>query len=336
MATYTGVADANGDFLVPFSSTYTGGQKIIVTAEKDGAVKSIELYAPSDVVGGGVIQFSGTFVNFPQNIGVVTLTDKIGGVIQANAMRSGNIDSNLFYCAIGLVLQGAITEIKDYAFDGWIKAKQLTLPASLTKIGQYSFQRFGNSAITDFEIVLPNALVTLSDYSFSFAGMKNFDVGNGLRIIPSQCFSYTNKLETFNYRGVTLVGENAFYGSNLKYNFIPDTVLTLSVGCFQFAKSVEISIGSGITSIPAFAFYQNTFCLKLTLGLNVSDIASNGLGALSACNELICPRQTPPTITANVLTGLKSTCVIKVPSASLTAYQAATNWSTHASKMVGV
>ncbi|WP_213032959.1 hypothetical protein, partial [Acinetobacter sp. ANC 4654] len=82
--------------------------------------------------------------------------------------------------------------------------------------------------------------------------------------------------------------------------------------------------------------YQNTFCLKLTLGLNVSDIASNGLGVLSACNELICPRQTPPTITANVLTGLKSTCVIKVPSASLTAYQAATNWSTHASKMVGV
>lgn len=336
MAIYTGVADANGDFNIPFSTNYTGGQKVTVTAEKDAATKSIELFAPSEVVGGGVIQFSGNMNNFPLNVEVITLTSEIAGVIQENAMRASTNAGNLFYSATGLVIQGAVTELKDYAFSDWYKAELLTLPTSLTKIGQYSFQNFGFSATTDFDITLPNSVTTLSDYSFYSANMKNFDIGTGVTIIPQQCFSYTNKLETFNYRNATTVKENAFYGSNLKYNYIPETVTTIGVGSYQFANSVEVSIGAGVTSIPAYAFYQNTLCTKFTLGINVISIASNGLGGLSACNELICPRATPPTITADALTGLKSTCVIKVPAASLNAYKTASRWSAHASKMVGV
>lgn len=336
MAIYTGVADANGDFNIPFSTNYTGGQKVTVTAEKDAATKSIELFAPSEVVGGGVIQFSGDMNNFPLNVGVITLTSEIAGVIQANAMRASTNADNLFYSATGLVVQGAVTELGDYAFSDWIYASLLTLPTSLTKIGQYSFQNFGFSATTDFDITLPNSVTTLSDYSFYSANMKNFDLGTGVTIIPQQCFSYTNKLETFNYRNATTVKENAFYGSNLKYNYIPETVTTIEVGSYQFANSVEVSIGAGVKSIPAYAFYQNTLCTKFTLGINVISIASNGLGGLSACNELICPRATPPTITADALTGLKSTCVIKVPAASLNAYKTASRWSAHASKMVGV
>lgn len=336
MATYTGVADNNGNFTIPFTENYTGGQKVTVTAEKDAATKTIELFAPSQVVGGGVIQFSGNMNNFPLNVGVITLTGGIAGVIQANAMRASANADNLFYSATGLVIQGAVTELKDYAFSDWYKAKLLTLPTSLTKIGPYCFQRFGFSATIDFDITLPNSVTTLSDYSFYYANMKNFDLGTGVTIIPQQCFSYTNKLETFNYRNATTVKGGAFYGSNLKYNLIPNTVTTIEVGAYQYAKSVEVSIGAGVTSIPAYAFYQNTFCTKFTLGINVVSIASNGLGYLSACNELICLPTTPPTVTADALAGLKTTCVIKVPAASLSAYQTAPNWSAHAAKMVGI
>ncbi|WP_313042810.1 leucine-rich repeat protein [Acinetobacter sp.] len=336
MATYTGVADANGDFIVPFLASYTSGQKVTVTAEKEGATKTIELFAPSDVLGGGAIQFSGNMGNFPNNIGVITLTDQIAGIVQANAMRASVNDFNMFYRATGLIIEGAVTEFGDYAFADWRYASSLILPSTLTKIGQYALLRFGNASTGDFNITLPNSVNTLDQYSFSYANMKNFDLGTGVTIIPQQCFSYTNKLETFNYRNATTVKENAFYGSNLKYNYIPETVTTIEVGSYQHAKSVEVSIGAGVTSIPAYAFFQNTFCTKFTLGINVASIASNSLSGLSACNELICQRATPPTITADALIGLKSTCVIKVPAASLAAYQAATNWSVHASKMLGV
>lgn len=336
MAIYTGVADANGDFNIPFSTNYTGGQKVTVTAEKDAATKTIELFAPSQVVGGGVIQFSGNMNNFPLNVGVITLTSEIAGVIQANAMRASANADNLFYSATGLVVQGAVTELGDYAFSDWYKARLLTLPTSLTKIGKYCFHRFGFSATTDFDITLPNSVTTLSDYSFYYANMKNFDIGTGVTSIPSYCFSYTSKLNIFNFRNVTEIGNNAFFGSNIQTISLPDSVTTLGTGCFQFAKATEIILGSGITTIPASAFYQNASCLKFTIGVNVSSIGTNGLGYLSACNELICLPTTPPTITTSTLTGLKTTCVIKVPSASLTAYQTATNWSAFAARIQAI
>ena len=336
MTTYTTTADSSGNYSITFGTAYTGGQKVSVTSEKDSSTKNIELYAPSSVIGGGVIQFSGTMVNFPQGIGVITLKSDISGIINPSAMRASPSGFNMFYRATGLIIEGAVTELGDYALADWRYASLLTLPSTLTKIGQYALQYFGSVSTVDFNITLPNSVNTLDQYSFAYANMKNFDLGTGVTIIPQQCFSYTNKLETFNYRNATTVKGSAFYNSNLKYNYIPETVTTIEAGSYQYAKSVEVSIGAGVTSIPASAFYQNTFCTKFTLGINVVSIASNGLGGLSACNELICPRATPPTITADALTGLKSTCVIKVPAASLAAYQTATNWSVHASKMVGV
>lgn len=336
MATYTGVADANGDFNIPFSTNYTGGEKITVTSEKDAATKSIELFAPSEVVGGGVIQFSGNMNNFPLNVGVITLTSEIAGVIQANALRAATQNNNIFFRATGLILKGDITEIGNYAVSDWRYASHLELPNTLTKIGQYSFERFGFSATTDFDIVLPNSVTNLSDYSFNFANMKNFDVGTGVTSIPQYCFAYTGKLTTFNFRNVTAIGDNAFYGSNIQTISLPNSVATLGQGCFQYSKATEIAIGSGVATISAFAFNQCTFCTKFTIGVNVTSIQSTALGQLTACNELICLPTTPPALNVSALTALKSTCVIKVPATSLTSYQTATNWSAHASKMVGI
>lgn len=337
MTTYTGVADSNGDFIVPFSSAYTSGQKVTVIAEKDAATKTIELFAPSEVVGGGVIQFSGNMNNFPLNVGVITLTSEIAGVIQANALRATTQNNHIFFRATGLILKGDVSEIGDYAFSNWRYASSLELPNTLTKIGQYSFERFGFSAVADFNCVLPNSVNELSDYSFDSAGFKGFDMGLGVTTIPAYAFSYTGKLENFNYRNVTKVKGSAFYGSNLKYNLIPSTVTTIEGGAYQYANSVEVNTGNGITQITAFAFASNTLCQKFTIGLNVSSILASGLASLSACNELICLPISPPSlINASALNGLKGTCVIKVPATSLTAYQAAAFWSAYSAQMVGI
>lgn len=336
MPTFTAVADANGDFTVPFLSSYTSGQKVIVKAEKDGAEKSIELFAPSEVTGGGVIQFSGNMNNFPLNVGVITLTSEIAGVIQANAMKSGGIDSNIFYRATGLIIQGNITEIGNYGFAEWSNASLLVLPNSLTKIGQYAFHRYGVLSTNAYDVILPDTVNTIEQYAFNYAGMKNFDIGASVKSIPTHCFSYTAKIESFNYRNVQNVGANAFYQSNLKFNHIPNSVLTLGNGSYAFAKSIEISIGLGVTIIPASCFYQCTLCEKFTIGLNITSIASNGIAGMLACEELICLPTSPPAIESNSLTGLKNTCVIKVPAASLNAYQTAANWSAFASQMIGV
>ncbi|RKG52964.1 leucine-rich repeat domain-containing protein [Acinetobacter cumulans] len=144
MTVYTGIADENGDFTIPFSQDYKGGQKVIVTAEKSGASKSIELYAPSESQGGsaGLLTISGNTSNFPNNIGIITLSG-INGAIASNAFYQTNAD--LFFAkATGLVIGDGVTEIKGQAFYGWSSAKSLVLPSTLTKIENHAFYMWNN------------------------------------------------------------------------------------------------------------------------------------------------------------------------------------------------
>lgn len=243
MATYTGVADANGDFSVPFSFNYTSGEKITVIAEKNSAVKSIELYAPSEVVGGGIIQFSGTLDNFPQNIGVIT----VSGITTINSFglyAADNANTTLFKRATGLVLSDGLVSIGQSALGGWGFAKSLSLPNTL--------QTIGNSA---------------------FSG----------------------------WVGLTSI-------------VIPDSV----------------------KYILSYAFYSNNSVLNVTLGSALLSIGEYGLKDLFNCNQITCFATTPPEIQATTFANLKSTCIFKVPAASVAAYKAAANWSAFASRIQAI
>ena len=267
MATYTGVADANGDFTVSFGTdAYTGGQKVIVTAEKDSATKSIELHAPSEVVGGGVIKFSGTLDNFPNNIGVVTLT-QISGAIGQYCFASNNNNDSIWRKATGLVFENQATSIGAYAFMEWTLAKTITLPNTLTSI------------------------------------------------------------ETFAFNGwVSALGLT-----------IPNSVLTIGVGCFQFWQAAKsLVVGNGVAAITDNCFYGWSQCLTADFGSGVRSFGANSCASWSSCDQIIIRATTPPSMFLSAFSGLKSTCIFKVPAASVAAYQAAESWSTFASRIQAI
>ena len=266
MATYTGTADAGGNFTIGFGgNNYTSAQKVTVTASKDGNSKSVQLYAPADTGGGGVIQFSGTMTNFPDNVGGVTVAG-ISGPIKTEAFAayySGHI---------------------------WKKATSLTIGSGVTTIGTFAFAAW--SAATTLSI--PNSVTTISDYAFNaWSAMTTLNLVTGL----------------------TTIGPRAFHScSALTSITIPNAVTTIGLEAFYNCSAATfIQIGSAVTSIGGNAFYNAI-----------------------ACNEMRCLPLTPPSIVSNTVSNLKSTCVIKVPAASLTLYKTAANWSAHASKMVGV
>ncbi|MEG1855673.1 MAG: leucine-rich repeat protein [Acinetobacter sp.] len=245
MATYTGTADANGDFNISFGgASYASAQKVTVTATKSGSSKSVELYAPADLTGGGAIQFSGNLNNFPDNIGVITLSSDFTGSIRDYAMQAIGNPTSMFNKATGLIMNSGVTSIGVLSFSGWTLGTILVLPTTLLTVGNQAFSTW--SAL--LEILIPNSVTSL---------------GNG-------------------------------------------------------------------------AFQTATACKKLTLGTSLATIGASAFVSLTACDEIICLRTAPPVIQSNTFNSLKTTCVIKVPSASLAAYQTAPNWSVHASKMVGV
>lgn len=243
MATYTGVADENGDFTIPFSQNYTSSQKVIVKASKDGAEKSIELFAPSDAVGGGAISWSGNNKNFPKNIGEVVLSTAINGVIDPYAFYINNSQSPSFgYNATKLTVHAA-TEIGAYAFYGWENAISLVLPETLKIINNWAFRGWVKAT----SLIIPEGVTTIGSDAF-----QSWDSGNTL--------------------------------------ILPSTIQ--SVGGY------------------AFAYWK-------------------------ALTEITINAIQPPAIESNTFYSLNSSCVIKVPMSSLSAYKSAAGWSTYSSKIVG-
>lgn len=207
MATYTGVADANGDFTVSFSSSYASGEKITVTAEKDGAEKTIELFAPSEITGGGVIQFRGNLNNFPNNIGGVVISG-VAGKIQNYAFAAHSNSGSIWRQATSLQIEEGVTEIGSNAFDSWAKITSLTLPNSLLEIqsnafvsGQFlaqinfgnSLQEIGADAFSScsrlLEINLPNSVQTIASSAFFFCtAVTKVSIGQNMLSMGGNAF----------------------------------------------------------------------------------------------------------------------------------------------------
>lgn len=207
MAIYTGIADTNGDFIVPFSSAYAAGQKIIVTAEKDLAQKTIELFAPSDTASKPFMQISGDISSFPENIGRVTISGINSIPVSAFGIDSGA--TKLFlYKSTGLLLRDCnllgdsafhnwgmatslefencrFTSVPDRCFNTWTKLLACNVPDSVVSIGTSSF----GSMIACKSVSLPSTLQNIGATAFS--NMSNCDFITCLATTPPTITSNT-------------------------------------------------------------------------------------------------------------------------------------------------
>lgn len=211
MTTYSTVADENGDFTVPFLTDYTGAQKVTVTAEKDGAVKSIELFAPSESDMPVGIMFSGSMNNYPQNIGTVSLNGILGQIPSYAFYR--NFDSAIGAWATGLIIGDDITAIGDGAFYFWSNIRNIKIGESVVNIGSDAF----NSMSEIIDIKIPNSVETIAYMSFYGASKcKIVDIGTGIITIGGLAFQNLDICEQLICRAPTppTIESNTFQNLN--------------------------------------------------------------------------------------------------------------------------
>ena len=193
----------------------------------------------------------------------------------------------------------ALTRIGTHVFNGCINLETVLLPDTVTEIMAQAFFNCHNLRLDS----LPPNLTEIGNQAF----------GRGPGIPASEFVTITSLPDS-----LTVLGENAFNGTNLNITSLPVDLTIINNGVFGGTAIREIVIHEGITHIGNSAFFGASELTEITL-LRWFPAESN-------------PEDRITTLGTNVFNGtniLHYTRIgrIYVPKGSLGDYRAATNWN---------
>lgn len=211
-------------------------------------------------------------------------------------------------------IPNTITSIGQYAFYNCQFLTSVTLPSSISSIGSSTFcYCYGLESIN-----IPTSVTSIGGSAFnSCYGLKSINLPSNITSIGGSTFSNCYSLQSLNLlSNITSIESNTFY-----YCY-----------CLQ-----EVNIPTSVTSIKGYAFGYCYGLQKVTIPINVATIENYAFYCCYGLKELHIQPTTPPTLGGtSCFSNVPADCIFYVPSASLSAYQSATNWATYASQMVGV
>lgn len=224
-------------------------------------------------------------------------------------------------------------------------------------VGNYAFYKcyFNN-------VIFPKNC-TLGTSSFMFSSASTLSFGSGTTISEDGVYSstfYESKISNIDLNGVTQIGDYAFsHTSGYTSITIPPNVTTFGsrafnkvstlnsvtidyasnarLGDYQFSGSsiTSLTIGSNPTSIGQCMFENCTGLTTLVIPSNISSINSSAFYNCSGLTSITVESTTPPTLGNSVFDNTNN-CPIYVPSESVDAYKAASEWSNYASRIQAI
>lgn len=247
---------------------------------------------------GGTVATGAGFEDFPTAIGTIPSG---GGNQDLVDLIERDITS--------IIIPSGTTTIGAHAFETCYALTSVTLPNTVTTIGSYAFQECRKLA----EINFPTSLTTIGNYGFS----SNSGSTNQLTSItlPSTVSSIG-----------THVFENA---ARLTYLDLSATIITTIPDAMTYNAThlQTVKLPTTITTINNTVFRN---CYELTSIVVPANVATIGANVFNGCRSLTSIKfdpTAPPTVSnANTWTNLPTTCIIQVPTGSLTAYTTASNY----------
>ena len=125
---------------------------------------------------------------------------------------------------------------------------------------------------------------------------------------------------------VTRIGKWAFADClHLTSITIPNSVVSIGNRAFSGCSRISsVTIGYSVKSIGNYAFYKCRRLTSVSIPNNVTSIGENAFKECSGLTSIISQNPTPPAITSTTFDSY--TAVLKVPTGSKAAYQAADYW----------
>ena len=134
--------------------------------------------------------------------------------------------------------------------------------------------------------------------------------------------------------GLTSISDSAFINCiSLESVIIGNSVTSIGDSAFASCSSLaNVTISNNVMSIGSGAFGNCSSLTSLTIPNSVTSIGSFAFSGCSSLIQLILFPSTPPTLASGAMPATVQS--IYVQQSSKAAYQAATNWTTFASKIV--
>ena len=204
----------------------------------------------------------------------------------------GNSNANPMYCAQNIRLNGSkiasvtvpegATELK-YTFYGFKDLIRVTLPKSLTGIGEGTFDNC--TSLTN--LTIPDGVTAIGDSACSgCSSLTSVTIPEGVTTIGSSAFSGCSSLTSITIpEGVTTIGSSVFsWCTSLTNLTIPDGVTAIGdSACSRCTSLTSVTIPEGVTAIGDGAFDNCSSLVSINIPEGVTEIGSD---AFRSCIRL--------------------------------------------------
>jgi uncharacterized protein YjdB len=192
-------------------------------------------------------------------------------------------------------------------------------------------------------LTLPNAALGVPNsnsitYTIALSSLTSITALN-VKTIGDSVFSGMKNLTSVNFPAATSIGNNAFYECFYLTSVSFPAATSIGASAFGNCRGLISIDVPAVTSIGELAF--NTCDKNLTTVDLPASVNSIGVFAFSGCSNLvtfICRAIEPPNLGTNPYSptfgGTHASFTIKVPAASVAAYQAAPGWKDYVGKIV--
>ena len=186
-----------------------------------------------------------------------------------------------------VVIKGG--SIAGSAFYNCSNIKSVTLPDTLSRIGQYAF----NYCTSLESITLPESLVSIGEYAFQgCSSLLSVTLPEGLTAIENYTFSNCENLSSINIPdSVTSIGERAFsYCYKLSDLYLGVGIETIGSYAFDECSSLgQIVFSDKLVSIGTYAFEDCSGITSITVPPSVKNIGSSAFRGCSSLESITLP-----------------------------------------------
>lgn len=302
--TITGYTGSATDIVIPNAHLNDAGKSINVSAIADGVFKGHNL---TSLVMGANIASIGQAAFENNQLKTIDFSKNKGALwgISANAFADNKLTGTL-------TLPASITQIGDNAFAGSDKLDGSGNQLTGIDFGNNSKTvQFGNDAFAYNQLkklVLPVGTTLIGDMAFANNQLTSVSLGTQLTTIGASAFN-SNQLTTITLPDrVTTVGPNAFQYNALTSVHLDDALTTIGAGSFADNQLASVVIPDLVTTIGESAFTNNETLTNLVLGKKVNTIGSTAFAGDAITGNLFIPDSVETigesAFVANKITGL--------------------------------